>query len=182
MRLPASRSSISRWITCSARRTTRAAPARWPILAAPVSAGRECLGHRGASAGRSAATGDHGGHQRVVGACREGIAGAVRIPAHPGADERHGARHGARRSRPGVLAGSVKSVGGGRCCARGRGADGLPARLRRRVRRADQTDRRRPRRTRPSASARRRGRALRRSERHLCRRWRAPPPASTRAG
>ena len=57
--------------------------------------------------------------------------------ARAGADERNGPRNGTGRSRAGVLPGAVKSLGGGRCRACHRGADGLPARLRRRVRRAD---------------------------------------------
>ncbi len=104
--------------------------------ARPGQARRQCPGRRRAAAGRGAATGDHGGHQRVVGACRRGLAGARRDTARSGADERHGSRNGACRPRTGVLASAVKSLGGGRRCAGDRRADGLPARVRRRIRRS----------------------------------------------
>ena len=102
---------------------------------APLPPDGDALDAAARPAGRRAAPGHHGRHQRVVGTRRGGAAAAGRAAAHPGADERHGPRHRACRPRAGVFPGPVKSVGGGRCCAGHRGADGLPARLRRRVRR-----------------------------------------------
>ena len=64
--------------------------------------------------------------------------------AHPGADERHGPGDRSGRPRPRVLTRAVQGAGGGRCRGGGRGADGLPAGLRRRVRRRDEAHRRRP--------------------------------------
>ncbi|CKN29734.1 acetolactate synthase [Mycobacterium tuberculosis] len=57
--------------------------------------------------------GHHGRYQRLVGPCGGGIAASCRGTAHSGADERDGARRGARRSPVGLLTGAVKSAGGG---------------------------------------------------------------------
>src|SRR5918912_1213340 len=65
----------------------------------------------GVTNGMSAMAAPQQNQSRVVGPRRGRAAGAGRIPAHPGADERHGPRHRARRPRVGVLAGSVKCVG-----------------------------------------------------------------------
>ena len=106
-------------------------------------------------AGGCSAAGDHGRDQRVVGAGRDGAVAARRARPDSGADERHGPRRRARRPRVGVFAGPVAGVERGRRRAGRRRSDGLPARIRRRVRRRHPADRRRPRRTRPSAPSRR---------------------------
>ena len=166
-RRPASRSSTSRWTTSSARRTTPAAPARWPIRtrrSAPDGNALDTAVRLLAEAQRPvimAGTNVWWGHAETA---LLNLAEALRIPVLMNGM--------ARGTVPadhelGVLTRAVKSVGGGRCCAGDRGADGLPARLRRRVRSRDEADRRRPRRTRPAASTRGRGRALRRSDHHL---------------
>ena len=109
------------------------------------------------AAARRRAAGGHGGHRPLLGARRGGAARALRGAPDPGVPERAGARLRARRPPAVLLARARDGPEGRRRGARGRRADGLPARLRRLVRRRDGADRDRLV-ARPSASTRARWR------------------------
>jgi len=97
----------------------RRTPRRADRLARTATGRRRRARAGGRPAGRRAASGDHGGHQRLVGPCRGGAVASGRAATDTGADERHGPRHRARGPPAGFLAGTLKSVGTGRCCRRG---------------------------------------------------------------
>ena len=79
-------------------------------LPAAAAAGHRGTGPRRSHAGRRATAGDHGGHQRVVGARGGGAASSGRGTADPGADERDGPWRRACRSPVGIFAGARQSV------------------------------------------------------------------------
>ena len=144
----------------------RAVPARSATLPPGAGSRRRRPGPRRQPAGDRTTAGDHGGHQRVVGTRRGGVAAARRGAADPGADEWDGPRRRARRSPVGVLAGAGKSAGRGGCGAGRRGADGFSARLRQGVRAPNPAHRGGSCRTRARASPADRRRPLRRSDDH----------------
>ena len=144
-RTAARRSSTSRSTTCSWRRQSRRARAN----AAP--AGDEPRGRRRRPSieraaellGGGRAPGDHGRHGPLLGPRRGGAAGARRDAADPGVPQRPRARLRAGRPRAVLLARPLTGAERRRCRARDRRADGLPARLRRLLRRGhrDRRDR-----------------------------------------
>ena len=96
------------------------------------------------AAARRRAAGDHGRHGAVLGPRRGGAARAGRGAADPGVPQRPGARLRAGRPRVVLRARAASGAAGRGCRAGDRRADGLPARVRRVVRRGhrDRRDRR----------------------------------------
>ena len=116
------------------------------VAARPADAagrGRRRAGPRGRAAARGEQAGDHGRHRALLGARRAGARAALRGAVGAGLPERPGARLRARRPPDVLLPRARRRAEGRRRGARRRRADGLPARLRRLVRRghADRRDR-----------------------------------------
>ncbi|CAA9495283.1 MAG: Thiamine pyrophosphate-requiring enzymes, partial [uncultured Solirubrobacteraceae bacterium] len=110
--------------------------------AAPVGGtGRRGRRARRRAAARRRAPGDHCRHGAVLGEGRGAAARARVRAADPRVPQRARARLPARRSPELLLAGALDGVEGRRRRARHRRADGLPARLRRLVRRGDRDHR-----------------------------------------
>ena len=162
------------------------APARGRRAAARPARRRRRARARGGAAARRRAAGDHGRHRPLLGARRgTRCARSPRQLRHPGVPQRPRARLRAGRPRAVLLARARRGAQGRRRRARDRRADGLPARLRRRVRRGDRDRRDRRRRAGPRPSARGRGRAVRRRRRRRCDALRdgaAAAPARARRG
>ena len=134
---------------------------------------------RDGAAARRRPPGDHGRHEPLLGPRRGRAARARRGGGDPGVPQRPRARLPARRPPAVLLARAQHGAQGRRRGARDRRADGLPARLRRRVRRGDRDRRDRPRRARARPPAPGGGRVLRRHRRRRWARWRAPAGRAT---
>ena len=117
---------------------------------------------RGRAARRRRAAGDHGRHRPLLGPRRERAARAVGGARHPRVPERPRARLPARRPSELLLARPQRRAEGRRRRARDGRADGLPAGVRRQLRRGHAAGADRLRRPGPPGAARARRRAVRR--------------------